>query len=851
MVELQALGPLELRRTDGDGATVLTRPKGLALLSYLVLARPRGYHRRDTLLALLWPELDQTRGRKALSQALFILRRNLPDGVVLTRGTEEVGLATGQIWCDALVFEDQVVEGRWAEALALYRGELMAGFHVAGSPDFGRWLELERDRLRNLAGRAAWSHANELIQQRELVEAERTARQALELVPTDESPVRAFILSLATAGDRAAALSFYERYRTALDDVLGVEPASETESVADRVRAGILTFLPQEDERNGRQIPNGQEKEKTGTPADSDGEPDPNAPDRKQPARAGPPKRSGTRIVGAISAVATLSVILGILLHSEKPPVVEHRLAVVPFENRTGDESLDELGVMAADWITRGLTTIDTLQVVPISYATQAVPGYDGEGEGIPEISERTGAGLLLTGSIVAAGDSLEYHAQLIDPVGGRILDSYEPQRAPRSDPTAALTPIRREITGRVALRLDDRFVGLASVTDPNPPDFRAYRAYMAGVELFFDSRYAEAIRELDRAMERDSTFLDPGIWVASAFGNMGDYVREDSVRRLLESQRASLSPVSRVGLDIIAAQLRGDNAAIYRLARERLKRRPSTEGRLLTGAAAYDLNRLREAVQVLQSEPEDGPARGRLLYFHSMITDALHFLGDHGRELQAAGEARGRFPDRVEPTLWKSRALIGLDRLDEARRAIEEGMTIPSSFGSAGYLQVQEGLELRRHGYLERGEEVLRRGIAWYEGIQRTDEQRSLLARALLWAGESEEAVVQFRQLWEAKPDDLDRAGYLGLALAACGRAEEAREVDTRLASWSDPYLHGRDLYWRATIAAELGSLDQAMDFLRDALAQGVSHASLHENEDLRPLWVYPPFQVLLEPRN
>src|SRR5262245_12921902 len=35
------------------------QPKRLALLAYLAIARPRGAHRRDALVAIFWPELDQ------------------------------------------------------------------------------------------------------------------------------------------------------------------------------------------------------------------------------------------------------------------------------------------------------------------------------------------------------------------------------------------------------------------------------------------------------------------------------------------------------------------------------------------------------------------------------------------------------------------------------------------------------------------------------------------------------------------------------------------------------------------------------------------------------------------------
>ena len=67
MIEFRLLGTLHL--TDAEGREVkslLTRPRRLALLAYLAAATPRGFHRRDTLLALFWPELDQEQDRKSV-----------------------------------------------------------------------------------------------------------------------------------------------------------------------------------------------------------------------------------------------------------------------------------------------------------------------------------------------------------------------------------------------------------------------------------------------------------------------------------------------------------------------------------------------------------------------------------------------------------------------------------------------------------------------------------------------------------------------------------------------------------------------------------------------------------------
>ena len=86
MIQLYVLGAPDLRRDGADVRSVLTQQKRLALLTYLATATPRGFHSRDTLLNLFWPELDQERARNALRQSLHYLRRALgEDAVASTR----------------------------------------------------------------------------------------------------------------------------------------------------------------------------------------------------------------------------------------------------------------------------------------------------------------------------------------------------------------------------------------------------------------------------------------------------------------------------------------------------------------------------------------------------------------------------------------------------------------------------------------------------------------------------------------------------------------------------------------------------------------------------------------------
>ncbi len=152
MLELRTLGGLHARDSQGrELRAMLAAPKQAALLTYLAIATPRGFHRRDTLVALLWPELDQEHARGALRQALRASRRSVADGILLGAGDEEIGLDWDRVWCDAVAFEAMLDDGRVQEALELYRGDLLEGFHLSGCPEF-RTLAGQRAQAAERAG---------------------------------------------------------------------------------------------------------------------------------------------------------------------------------------------------------------------------------------------------------------------------------------------------------------------------------------------------------------------------------------------------------------------------------------------------------------------------------------------------------------------------------------------------------------------------------------------------------------------------------------------------------------------------------------------------------------------------
>jgi DNA-binding SARP family transcriptional activator len=226
--QLILLGGIDLHGVaSGSADVILAQPKAVAFLACLALAPERRFQRRDRLVALLWPELDQAHARAALRKVVHVVRAALGPEAIVSRGDEEVSLAD-TIWCDVEEFTMRADSGRLDHALQLYRGELMPGFHVPGCTDLDFWLEEERTAARERAAAAAWALACRLESDESFTEAGRWARRAVRYTGDDERVLRRAMRMLDRLGDRSGALRLYDDFARRIRQTLDSEPSDES-----------------------------------------------------------------------------------------------------------------------------------------------------------------------------------------------------------------------------------------------------------------------------------------------------------------------------------------------------------------------------------------------------------------------------------------------------------------------------------------------------------------------------------------------------------------------------------------------------------------------------------------------
>ena len=495
MIEFRLLGTLHL--TDAEGREVkslLTRSRRLALLAYLAAAAPRGLHRRDTLLALFWPELDQEHARGALRQALHVVRSALGADVVVTRGDEEIGLNVDHLWCDVVAFDEAIVAQQFSEALELYRGETLDGFFISGAAEFERWLERERARLREAASRAARALVEQCEAADDLPAAAEWARRAVWLAPHKEDALRRLVTLLDRLGDRAGAVAAYEEFTKRLAADLETEPAAETKALLTAVRARQTAALVE-------------------LPTPSSGE-----------ARHVATATTLPRGRRAWWSAGIAAVVAGLVLSSAGgwrgrlwPRPVTGRvqsLAVLPLANL----SADTLRAWYADGLTEALTTdlgrIGSLLVIARGSATP----FRGTSKPLPEIARELHVDAVVEGGVQQSGGVVRVDVRLISAATGYQLwaDRFE---EPLQNRFALEDRVARGIVAALALPLsasEERTLRTAPTKN-----LEAYDSYLRGkIRLRRENRENDsiAITLLERAVALDPDFAAAQAELARAY---------------------------------------------------------------------------------------------------------------------------------------------------------------------------------------------------------------------------------------------------------------------------------------------------------------------------------------------
>lgn len=760
MIRFYTLGSLDLKAPDGRQLkSVLAQPKRIALLAYLAACGKGESIRRDTLLGLFWPELDESRARHALNQSLYVLRRAIGPSVFVSTGDEEVALAPGAIWCDATAFVEAAESGRAEEALEHYRGDLLEGFFISEAPDFEKWLDTERGHLRAVAARAAWSLAEEHEAAGRPEAAADWARRAADFSLENEAAVRRLMGLLDRVGDRASAVRAYEAFAARLDQELGIAPSPETKELIAAIRT-----------RESR--PPADTREEAGGDASLGLGSAHAIAERPESALARPLPLTGAgkEIWEALDPETALAAGRshtlpgdgeagrpGTAADPQDDPVSgetgEPRpsVAVLPFVDLSGGEDREYFADGISEELISALAQVEGLRVAARTSSFQ-LKGTDLD---VKAIGERLSVGSVLEGSVRMRDDRVRITVQLVNAGDGFQLWSQRYDRELKD-----IFSVQEEIAREIVERLRSELVAPirqdegARLLPRRTADLEAYTLYLKGRYLW-NRRTAEGLRAsiecFELAIALDPEFAQAYAGLADAYSLLGWYrylPAAEACRRVMETAGKALELEARV--------------------------------------------------------PEALTSRAYAKFIYEWDFEGAEI------EFQRAIESNPGYPTVHH---WYGEYLMAMGRLEEANRSLRRAHDLdPLS------LTVTVGL-----GWSHYFQGSYDRAIELYESVAAMDPEFVIipwfLGPAYVQRARYDEAVGLYEDWLARRGDHPGLMALLAQAHALAGRQMEARAVHARLEATALRAPIFPD--YRAVVHASLGEADDAFEWLERAFEE------------------------------
>jgi DNA-binding winged helix-turn-helix (wHTH) protein/tetratricopeptide (TPR) repeat protein len=519
-------------------------------------------------------------------------------------------------------------------------------------------------------------------------------------------------------------------------------------------------------------------------------------------------------------ALLVLAVLAAIALvprwpyRSGQASSVRPNIAVLYFENNSGDPSLDWLRVALADMLVTDLSQSPGLEVLGTDRLYQILSDLKRLDERtvssglVRDVAAEAKADSVLVGSFVRAGETIWISAKLQDAKSGKVLMSEKVEG--RTD--AQLFTMVDELTRRIKDRFDiPRTADLErDLKDVTTGSLEAYRYYVEGVKLHSRYQEDEARVLFDKAIE-----LDPGFAMALArlsivcFNIGQDRRAEEYARRALENT-SRLTPRERYYIEgwyyVRKEETLGRAVDAYTKALEIYPTYASARANL--GAIYTALERYEEAVSHLEELRRKGFA-SYPVYLN--LGKAHAALGRSDRAYETLLAFRQRNPDNAAVHRGLAFQLVAWGRLDEGLQMMDKAAQLdPGDLApeaarfyvsvlreqweparaAAAKLAASEDPYWRWLGRMSEAQVRLFRGrsqeaLAGFDRAARSDSEsgertalsRTAGARVLMLRG------APARALEEAQQAQVEAAGNLGewqgLFVAALAQEALGRRVD------------------------------------------------------------------------
>ena len=531
--------------------------------------------------------------------------------------------------------------------------------------------------------------------------------------------------------------------------------------------------------------------------------------------------------------------------------LIESRIAIIPYENRTNDPELDVLGDMAADWIIKGLMNFEDLKIVSYQNVKDHIE-YASLGNW-KSFSKQTGAEKIIKGSFYQQGEQLIFQSQVIDAVSGNIEFALPEIKGSKSNVEKIVNDLRQRIMSLVVIgtELDQPF---SLEIERSPPTFDSYQNFQKAINLF-GTDYDECRKFLIKAIALDSSYFWPYITYVFSYLNVGNHAKGDSIFRLIDLRFDKLTPYQNLWYDYLNETVNGNLKTKLTAIKKIYEKDP--KGIVTNNDMGWSLllnNKPNEAIKVYDQIDLNSY---RFLYGWSAwrFSAHAHALIRMNRLVEAL-EVLKYVPKEnatLEIYLTKSQLYILQGQQDSIQHMITkmEEDNLPWDQITRVYNNTS-----RIHSFLGDKESQLKWAELSLERIKKqskfTEVAPGTETFANYLAKKYKEALPLYQDLANTQVNNWDYLSRIGIIYAKMNNRESVEDVIQELKTNDGPARRGRYKYALARIYSALNEKELATEYMKRAFNEGHGFRIwLYDyDEELVPLHGYPAYEEFVKPK-
>ena len=442
------------------------------------------------------------------------------------------------------------------------------------------------------------------------------------------------------------------------------------------------------------------------------------------------PARAETSRRWIVSFVVAAAVIVALLVGLKSPwsrargvqqtPRARSRimLAVLPFENLTGDATQDYFSDGLTEEMISQLGRLDPQKFGVI--ARTSIMHYKHNPERMDQIARELGVQQILEGSVRREGSNVRINAQLIDPSSQARVWSREYNRE-TTNLLGVQAEIAEEIANEIQISLGSpRTSAMAGTTASKPTltprAYQAYDSYLRGL-FFWNQRttagFQQAIRCFEEAISKDPDYAPAYAGLANSYTLLSGYSATPAAEYVPKARAAAQRalqlddnlPEAHVAMALILANYDWNWGSAEREYRRGIQLNPNYAtghhwfAELLTWLGRFD-EALRESEIARSLDPLSliiATDRAAIFYYARQYDRAIE-------EFRAVQEMNPRFP-RVHLVI---NAYVERGRFDDAMKDLENWTRDSGDSGDSGWIIATRAYVYGRSGQADKAQEAL-----------------------------------------------------------------------------------------------------------------------------------------------